>query len=268
MLENHSSIRKFPKGTVILHEGEFSDDVYIILSGRVSVTRCPRPKMEVLLAELGEGETFGELSMFDGAANSATVRASEDVQVRVLSKDQLLEVMQTDASSVQVVLHSWFRRLSGLTKRVMELENRVAGFSAEGNKDFAVKAGAIAISGLTEPAKHALDDLAVVMIDSFPYRIGRYSKHQPSNLWFFGGSSRNHLDIHDISPYVVSRQHCRIEKRGKDMYLVDQDSRLGTWVDGKKNEGLTKDSVLLTPGTHTIHIGDAKSPFAFGVIVP
>ena len=95
---NVSNIVKFRKGKVIVAEGEIDDSFFIILSGKAQVQKNKR-----LLAHIGRGECFGEMSYLSGQSRSATVipatdcilmkisatlldRASESVQVLFLKK--------------------------------------------------------------------------------------------------------------------------------------------------------------------------------------
>ena len=59
--------RAFPKGRTIVAEGEPSQSLYILLSGRAKVQRSDSDGKEVILAILGSGECFGEMSLIDDA---------------------------------------------------------------------------------------------------------------------------------------------------------------------------------------------------------
>lgn len=66
-------ILTLPAGKRILTEGEVADGIYVLLSGKVSVTRMAEDGHEVMLAELQPGEVFGEMSLIDNAPCSASV---------------------------------------------------------------------------------------------------------------------------------------------------------------------------------------------------
>jgi hypothetical protein len=68
----------FAAGDVILREGEAASALYIIDSGHVAIVRDAAP--DTALAELGPGDFFGEMSILQEQAHSATVRAASAVR--------------------------------------------------------------------------------------------------------------------------------------------------------------------------------------------
>ena len=73
-------------GEWILREGEPGDSIYIVLSGRLQVFRRSSSGEETVLAELGPGETVGEMALIAGETRSADVRAVRDTQLARLSR--------------------------------------------------------------------------------------------------------------------------------------------------------------------------------------
>ena len=63
------------RGDVLFHEGDPGDKLYIVLDGKVKLGRTSSDGRENLLAILGPGQMFGELSLFDPGPRSATVTA-------------------------------------------------------------------------------------------------------------------------------------------------------------------------------------------------
>ena len=82
-----SSLKTFPKGTVILREGQPGDEFYLIASGAVRV-ETPRTDDEhpVELATLGLGAFFGEVAVLTGRPRTARVTVTDDVLVVVFSQ--------------------------------------------------------------------------------------------------------------------------------------------------------------------------------------
>jgi serine/threonine protein kinase len=72
-LLNTGNIIKVPKGNVMVSEGELDDSFYIILSGSAIVR-----KVDKIIARIGRGECFGEMSYLSGQARAATVSADTD----------------------------------------------------------------------------------------------------------------------------------------------------------------------------------------------
>jgi len=75
-LKDLSSAKKFSPGTIIIKEGDIENlNMYIVLSGKVGVYKNYRKNGEVLLATLGPGVFFGEMSLFLLQPRNATVVA-------------------------------------------------------------------------------------------------------------------------------------------------------------------------------------------------
>jgi CRP/FNR family cyclic AMP-dependent transcriptional regulator len=76
--------RAYLHGESIFREGDSGDTCYIVRSGRVRVTRRHSDGRVITLAELGTGQMFGELAMFDNEVRSASVEAIEDTRALAL----------------------------------------------------------------------------------------------------------------------------------------------------------------------------------------
>lgn len=264
MFEHTKNVHTVTDGTVLLQEGKSGGGVYIIQKGHAKVTRTSQDGSEILLAELSDGQVFGEMSLIDDSPCSANVIAVGDLKVCVLSKEQFFDLLQTDMKSVQNVMEILFQRMRAMNKRVVDLENQLSSLTQHQD----VKPDSIILKGLTEPAKHALYDMNALVIDDSPFIIGRWSKQQSKRSWFSKDSTRAHLEIHDIAPYVISRHHCQIEQHSGDVYVVDTGSRLGTYVNGDKINQQAQKEVKLSSGNNTIHLGGLDSQFIFDVFVP
>jgi CRP/FNR family transcriptional regulator, cyclic AMP receptor protein len=114
--------KSFPKNTVIINEGEKSDSLYVILSGRVKVMMSGPDGREIILTMLGAGEFFGELSLFDSQPRSATVATMEPSQFSVISKGDFKRVM---AKSPQMSDHV----MQGLAQRLREADKKISSLA-------------------------------------------------------------------------------------------------------------------------------------------
>jgi len=70
----------YPYGTAVVREGEPSDALYVVISGRARAVKGAEGGREVSLDVLGPGDSFGEMGLLTGAPRAATVRASEPVE--------------------------------------------------------------------------------------------------------------------------------------------------------------------------------------------
>lgn len=82
---------QLPRGDILFEEGDTGDAVYVVLEGKVKLGRTAPDGRENLLAILGPGQMFGELSLFDPGPRSATVSAVTDTVLLTLSHEGLLE---------------------------------------------------------------------------------------------------------------------------------------------------------------------------------
>jgi hypothetical protein len=86
--------QRYPAGQLVIHQGERADRFYIVVSGRAEVFRERPGEVPVMLTTLQPGEYFGEIGVLRGGKRTASVRASLDDGLDVLSlgRDALLRV--------------------------------------------------------------------------------------------------------------------------------------------------------------------------------
>jgi CRP/FNR family cyclic AMP-dependent transcriptional regulator len=77
------------RGDVLFREGDEGDRLYVVTEGKVKLGRTSADGRENLLAILGPGQMFGELSLFDPGPRSATVTAITDCTMQSLAHEEL-----------------------------------------------------------------------------------------------------------------------------------------------------------------------------------
>lgn len=85
---SRGQVRSFPAHAILINEGDSTDSLYIVLAGRVKAYASSQDGREVVLAEYGPGEYFGELAL-DGSQRSASIKAIEPCSCRVVQGAQL-----------------------------------------------------------------------------------------------------------------------------------------------------------------------------------
>jgi CRP/FNR family cyclic AMP-dependent transcriptional regulator len=110
--------KEYREGDLIVRQGDIGDCMYEILDGRVEVIHETEGK-EVRLAELGRGDFFGEMALFDQEVRSATVRALGPVHALTIDKRTLLRRVTEDPSLA-------FRILEKMSHRIRELNKKMA----------------------------------------------------------------------------------------------------------------------------------------------
>jgi CRP/FNR family cyclic AMP-dependent transcriptional regulator len=88
----HGSTRSFAANAILINEGDTTDSLYILLAGRVKVYASSEDGRELVLAEYGPGEYFGELSI-DGEKRSASIKALEACSCRVVQGSELRQFL-------------------------------------------------------------------------------------------------------------------------------------------------------------------------------
>src|SRR5690242_15309014 len=86
--------RTVSEGTVLFEEGAPGDEAFIVRIGAVEVFTITDTGERVVLGRNDDGDVFGEMSLFDGGARSATAVATEATELLVLDRDALLKVLQ------------------------------------------------------------------------------------------------------------------------------------------------------------------------------
>jgi uncharacterized membrane protein len=94
-LRNLLSEKNVPQNTRLFRQGDDGDAMYLIESGRVRISIRDHDKQELTLAELAQGDFFGEMSIIDGRQRSADAQVVEDSRLAVLSRDAFLSFVRT-----------------------------------------------------------------------------------------------------------------------------------------------------------------------------
>lgn len=94
-------------GTVIIREGDPGDCFYLVRQGRVFVQRGPE---RTTIAELGEGDFFGETALLTGQPRNATIAAAEDSVLYALSEPDFKRAMAESASFEEEIRRTVFDR--------------------------------------------------------------------------------------------------------------------------------------------------------------
>ena len=86
-------LRSYPKNTVFITEGDSSDSVFVILSGRVKIFLSDTEGHEMILDTQGPGEYVGEMAL-DGNPRSASVMTTEPTTFSVVSREPIKEAIR------------------------------------------------------------------------------------------------------------------------------------------------------------------------------
>ncbi len=113
-------IQQFKKGEVICQENSSGDEMYIVASGEVIVFKQVEDQ-QLDLAQLRGTNFFGEIALLTGEQRTATVQATQDTEVLVLTKQDLLKKMQQDPQFALTFVTTMARRLTRAHKMISSL---------------------------------------------------------------------------------------------------------------------------------------------------
>jgi CRP/FNR family cyclic AMP-dependent transcriptional regulator len=109
------------RGDVLFREGDQGDRLYVIGEGKIKLGRSSSDGRENLLAILGPGEMFGELSLFDPGPRTATATAVAETQILALSQDQLRSFLASRPTVAFSLLAALARRLRRTNESLADL---------------------------------------------------------------------------------------------------------------------------------------------------
>ncbi len=104
---------KVDEGRHLADQGDYAYELFVIEDGTAEVFQNGNR-----IAELGPGEFFGELSLFDAGPRSATVIATEDTETVVLSHAAVLQLVQRHPEVATAFLKALCRRLRTVDNRL------------------------------------------------------------------------------------------------------------------------------------------------------
>jgi CRP-like cAMP-binding protein len=252
-----AKVRQFKKGEIIFQEGEESEQIYIILEGIAEVVKMNSSDEEILIATVQKDEVFGELGVIQDRKRQACVRAKTDVLVKEFDTSlfdslfdmeigkELLPIIQTMAERIRVQSS----KLTELNYRIKEEKPQIIRKSNS----------AVQLVAVTKKAKAALNGLEMLDIHKFPFKVGRNTDKRKDKFFH-----KNDLYLTDKKPYKISRNHFSLIKEHNDYYFSDENSKLGSTVNGKKtgnHHGRKK--VLLNPGENGVCLGPKSDKICF-----
>jgi len=112
--------RAFPKNAIVINEGDLSDSLYLILSGKVKVYLGDESGKELILAIKGAGQYFGEM-VLDEQPRSASVMTLEPAQFAILSRADFRAFLLTHAAVALQLVQNLIRVARGLNQNVRSL---------------------------------------------------------------------------------------------------------------------------------------------------
>ena len=125
------SRKAYPKNSTVIAAGDPTDALYIVISGRLKVIMSDNEGREVILANLNQGEFFGEMGLIDQAPRSATVTTIEPCELLTITRTDFTKCLQGNFDLTMNVIRGLVKRLREADKKIgslalMDVYGRVA----------------------------------------------------------------------------------------------------------------------------------------------
>ena len=133
LLATFSSEERFREGSTVFREGEKGDKLYIVLDGRVRISKFIPGVGEEALAVLDRGDFFGEMALIDEKARSADAKAHDgDATVLSIDRATLNEILSMDPHAslqfLNLLCRMISRRLREINEKIVQWKYMSGGF--------------------------------------------------------------------------------------------------------------------------------------------
>ena len=99
------------RGERLFGEGDAGDQLYVVLTGKIKLTRTAADGRENLLSVIGPSEMFGELSLFDPRPRTQTASALTDSRLAAIDHDALRDLLTNRPDVALHLLRALAQRL-------------------------------------------------------------------------------------------------------------------------------------------------------------
>jgi len=113
-------VRNFPKASILINEGDTSESLFILLSGRVKVYASNAAGREIVLSFFGPGEYVGEMSL-DGSPRSASVMTVEPTTCTIITGASFREFVRAHPEFAIHLIGKLIQRVRVTTENVKSL---------------------------------------------------------------------------------------------------------------------------------------------------
>lgn len=114
------TVRSFPKGAVLVNEGDATDSMYVLLAGHVKAFVSDEDGAELVLNSIEAGDYFGEL-VLDGGPRSASVMALEPCRIFVIPHGEVEGLLEHNPAFARDLMRKLIGRVRSLTSKVLDL---------------------------------------------------------------------------------------------------------------------------------------------------
>jgi CRP-like cAMP-binding protein len=120
-IANTGSRKFYKKDNVVLMEDDTGSALFVIINGKVKVSRTSNDGKEVILTILNESDFFGEMAILDGLQRSATVTALEDSELFIIQRNDFLDLLKQYPEIAISLLYELTKRLRAADMKIKAL---------------------------------------------------------------------------------------------------------------------------------------------------
>lgn len=113
-------VRSFPKNSVLVQEGDKSDQFYILLAGKLKVFLADDDGKEIVVDMLSPRQYFGEMAL-DGESRSASVMTVEASKLAVIQREDFKRFLAKNPDAALALIVTLIRRARNLTRTIGNL---------------------------------------------------------------------------------------------------------------------------------------------------
>jgi CRP-like cAMP-binding protein/KaiC/GvpD/RAD55 family RecA-like ATPase len=110
--------RRYRKGEIIFHKGDFGSTFHVINIGEVKLSIPSEKEVDVVLAHLGPGDFFGELALLDERPRSATAIATDSTETLALEREDFLDFVKLYPNVAVDILAILAQRIRNLNSQL------------------------------------------------------------------------------------------------------------------------------------------------------
>lgn len=256
--------KEYAAGEILFREGDPSDLVYRVTSGRVAIIK-ERPNAPLVLGRVREGEFLGEMGVVEELPRSATAKAETALVVEVFEAEEFMKLVCEDSSLALNLIRRLSIRLRNLDSHIARLlpvrkntVDRRRGARSEILKPPVGRGTTVAIRGGSNALKLYIG-VEPIAVQKMPYTIGRVEKTPDEKA-----AREPDLGIVDPAPYRLSRAHFVLFEEYDKVFIRDCNSELGTIVNDRNlGRDFAVDQVELKRGENVVVAGGDGSPYKF-----
>lgn len=119
-MKNVPIIGRFQDGEIIVTEGVISNNAYVVLSGKVKVTKKVGNKY-VVIGTLGKGAVFGEMGLLSKTTRTATITSTGETSIGIIDKKTFFSMLGKVPEDLRFIIISLVERLKMTTDKLAKI---------------------------------------------------------------------------------------------------------------------------------------------------